>query len=303
MPATAIAHATDRRRSSRARRPRTPPARPRQRLELAGRRRVGVEVALGLADDAGLVGHVERHRRGRCRSRARSSRRRCRSRASASVAGIALAGRPEERQPCLLVPGEDVRLEPLARRRRLRRTPRRWRRPGPRSSAPRPPSAPPRRRSAPGTRRAPRTPAPSRRRASRPPASTPAPSRVTTVRRSSSSTTRPSSTSAMNSRVEFVPMSTTARRTAASGALTWCGIGLPSSPASRFSTASSAIRSRATRVAEPMCGATIRFGASSSGSSGGSGSGSVTSSAAPAISPSFSASAARPGRRSGRGRC
>ena len=42
-------------------------------------------------------------------------------------------------------------------------------------------------------------------------------------------------------------------------------------------------------VAEPMCGTTSRFGASSSGSSAGSGSGSVTSSAAPAIAPSCSA--------------
>ena len=65
--------------------------------------------------------------------------------------------------------------------------------------------------------------------------------------------------------------------------LTGWGIGRPSSAASRLSTASSAIRSRAVWVAEPMWGTTIRLGADSSGSSAGSGSGSVTSSAAPAI--------------------
>ena len=52
---------------------------------------------------------------------------------------------------------------------------------------------------------------------------------------------------------------------------------------------SSAIFARVRTVAEPMCGTTSRFGASSSGWSGGSGSGSVTSSAAPAIVPSCSA--------------
>src|SRR5689334_4593646 len=44
----------------------------------------------------------------------------------------------------------------------------------------------------------------------RPSASTPAPSRVISVRRSRTSPIRPSFTSATRSRVEFVPMSTTA---------------------------------------------------------------------------------------------
>ena len=72
-------------------------------------------------------------------------------------------------------------------------------------------------------------------------------------------------------------MSTTATRVTRPA----CGIGRPSSAASRFSTAISAILARVRRVAEPRCGTTSRLGASSSGSSPGSGSGSVTSSAAP----------------------
>ena len=108
---------------------------------------------------------------------------------------------------------------------------------------------------------------------------------------------------AMSSRVELEPMSTTAtfmprrvrlpRGSGRPGRGTGCGIGSPSSAASRLSTASVAIASRAVWVAEPMCGATIRLGALSSGSSAGGGSGSVTSSAAPAISPRRRASMQR----------
>ena len=90
-------------------------------------------------------------------------------------------------------------------------------------------------------------------------------------------------------------MSTTATRAHATG----CGIGRPASAASRFSTAISAILARVRRVAEPRCGTTSRFGASSSGWSPGSGSGSVTSSAAPPIAAvDQRLAAARPGRRS-----
>src|SRR5205814_2680790 len=58
------------------------------------------------------------------------------------------------------------------------------------------------------------------------------------------------------------------------------GSGSPARPASRLSTATAVIRSRAARVAEPMCGTTSTCGAFRIGSPGGGGSGSVTSSAA-----------------------
>jgi hypothetical protein len=70
---------------------------------------------------------------------------------------------------------------------------------------------------------------------------------------------------------------------------TECGMGSRASPASRLSTAMSAIRARVASVAEPRCGSTSRLGAPSSGWSPGSGSGSVTSSAAPAIRPAWRA--------------
>ena len=224
-------------------------------------------MALGLADDAGLGRDVERRPRGRCRSRARSSRRRCRSRASASVVGVALAGRAEEREPRLLVAGEDVRLEPaaLADRRRRTRAPLAASLTALVSTA----TARPRRgaRSAPGSRRASRTRAPSPRRASRPsgvdagaepgdrgpPLELVADPAVVDVGDEQPRRVRAD----VDDRAPHV--SEHARPGAASAGRR--------APASRLSTASSAIRSRAARVAEPMCGTTIRFGASSSGSS------------------------------------
>ncbi len=178
-------------------------------------RRIGVQVALGLANDAGLVGDVEGHlaagpdhELGRAAADVDHERR-------GSVGRVALAGGAEEREPRLLVPGQDVRLEPPARRRRP-----------PANSAPLAAS-----RTAlvstatrvgaavavdqsPGTRRAPRTRAASRPRSAVRPASTPAPRRVITVRALQHVDDRSRrTTSARNSRVEFVPMSMTARRT------------------------------------------------------------------------------------------
>ena len=68
-------------------------------------RRVVGEVALALADDAGLHRDAELDRRARRRRSARSSRRRRRSRASARGRRVAVARRAEERQPRLLGPG------------------------------------------------------------------------------------------------------------------------------------------------------------------------------------------------------
>src|SRR6185295_11909879 len=58
------------------------------------------------------------------------------------------------------------------------------------------------------------------------------------------------------------------------------GSGWPARPASRLSTATAVMRSRAARVAEPMCGTTSTCEAFRIGSPGAGGSGSVTSRAA-----------------------
>ena len=151
------------------------PARPASRIartswatasSSVGRRRIGADVAVGLAHDAGLGRDVEVDAGRRGRSRARSSRRRCRRRASARRRGSAveLIGGAEVGELRLLVAGDHVHVEAEAARRRRRRTRRRWRRRARRSSSPRPPARARPPRSAGGTRRAPRTRARARRR-------------------------------------------------------------------------------------------------------------------------------------------
>ena len=281
MPATAIACCTDRRLP----RDRTAKGSRARRRSASSSASVGGsgDVALGLADDAGLRRDVEAHlaavadhELGRAAADVDHERPR-------AVVGVALARRAEERQPRLLVAGEDVRLEAEARAT---------------SSANSPPLAasrtalvstasPARRRDRRSACRYSSSVANTRSIASsprRPSASTPAPSRVTVVRRSSSSVTRPSSISATSSRVEFVPMSTTATR--AHDCADLVGQRLAVEPGEQ-------VLDR--EVGHPLArrprggadvGHEIRFGASHSGSSGGSGSGSVTSRAAPAIAPS-----------------
>ena len=80
-------------------------------------------------------------------------------------------------------------------------------------------------------------------------------------------------------------MSTTATRMLADARLHGVGHRLAGQRGEQVVDGEVGHRARAVVVAEPMCGTTSRFGASSSGSSGGSGSGSVTSSAAPAELP------------------
>ena len=147
------------------------------------------QVALGLPHRARCGwrrGSAAARRGGRPRTRC--CRRRCRSRASRSRRSARPAGGAEEGQPRLLVAGDRARVDAEALPQRgaellavvgvAHRAGRhghdaRRRRGG---------------RSARGSRRAPRRPAPSPRRASRPLRSTPCPSRVTFVRRSSSRT-------------------------------------------------------------------------------------------------------------------
>ena len=85
-----------------------------QRTQLARRRRVGREVALGVAHDAGLRRDVEAHlvaaaddELGRAAADVDDERRR-------RVAGRALARRAAEGQPRLLVAADDARVEPVA---------------------------------------------------------------------------------------------------------------------------------------------------------------------------------------------
>ena len=117
---------------------------------------------------------------------------------------------------------------------------------------------------------------------SAPVASTPSPSRVTIERRSTSASGPSAPTSAISSRVEFVPMSTTATR------VSWPGA---ASARRRARRAGCRPRSRSCGGASarsPSRRGARRAGSArrSSGWSAGSGSGSVTSSAAPAIARS-----------------
>ena len=156
-------------------------------------RRIVVEVALGLAHDAGLGGDVEAHLVSRRRSPSRSSRRRCRTRASASrscgsrslvaprnvsrasSSPVRMWGSSPKRS--LTVAGELLAVGRVAHRAGQHgQTPRRRR--GARSSR-RYPASVSNTRSIASSRR-------------RPSLSTPAPSRVTVLTRSSSSVTRPS---------------------------------------------------------------------------------------------------------------
>ncbi len=180
-------------------------------------RRVGVDVALGLAHDAGLVGDVELglaagadHELGRAAADVDHERRRACRRGRARWWRRGTSAAPPRRRSARAARGRSDR----ARRRRTRR---RWPRRAPRSSAPRPRDRPRAASISDAVVVERRVDAlASRRRCSRPSASTPAPSRVTVAaplelggRRA-----RPS-TSAISSRVEFVPMSTTATASSA----------------------------------------------------------------------------------------
>ena len=152
------------------------------------------------------------------RSRARSSRRRCRSRAAAP-GRRARAGRAQVGQPRLLVAvercGRRGRSACATASRELRAVGRVAHRRGHHGDSA---LGAVRRDRLARTARAPRTRAAAARRRARPLASTPSPSRVTIERRSTSSGGPSASTSAISSRVEFVPMSTTATRVSWPGA-------------------------------------------------------------------------------------
>ena len=240
-----------------------------------------VQVALAVAHDAGLGGDVEVHLAARARDELGRAAADVDHQQRRRVAAVARGGRAEVGQPRLLVAARACARRARSGRAPWPRTRRRWPRRGPPRSARRRAARSRGARSTPRSRRACRAPARCGASPSRPDASTPSPRRVTTERRSSSS------------------HAVRAPRRRRAGASSWCrrrrprrarvrpgtASARPASAASRFSTAISAIRSRVRTVAEPTCGTTSRFGASSSGSSAGSGSGSVTSSAAPAISP------------------
>ena len=260
-------------------------------------RRVAVQVALGLAHDAGLGRDVEAHLVTRSRSTSSVEP----PPMSITSVGVRRPGRArwwrQEGEPRLLVAGEHVGLEAVAVAHLLGELARRWRRRARRWSAPRPRRRRRARRSRPGSSSSTantRCIASSPR---RPSASTPAPEAgdhrapaelVGDAAVLDVGDQQPRRVGCRCRRRRRSCRAQPSRGRSAGG--TGCGIGRPSSAASRLSTARSAIASRAVCVAEPMCGTTIRFGALSSGSSAASGSGSVTSSAAPAISPSRSAS-------------
>ena len=251
-------------------------------------------MTVGLAHDARLGRDVEvdpaavaDHELGRAAADVEDERRASRSAGSRSLGGA------EVRQPRLLIAGQDVRLQPEARattvgelravggvadgarHHRDRASAPPWRsiscavlvehRVLPRIASSAQPAA----------------------------ASTPAPSRVTPcAARARRRRSCRRSTSARSSRVELVPMSTTAiahvSRSAARGPGTAAAGRRGRRACSRRRSPSSA-RARPrwpSRCAGPPAGSAPP----SSGSSGGSGSGSVTSSAAPAISPVSSAS-------------
>ena len=199
---------------------------------------------------------------------------------------VARGGRAEEGQPRLLVAAQRAGVEPVALAHRASRT-----------SAPLAASRTAevitavvalgavlrdRRRRTPRARR---TRARCGASPSAPVASTPSPSRVTIERRSTSVHGRRRSTSAISSRVEFVPMSTTATR------VSWPGAASARRPARRAGCRRRSRSSCGASARSPSRRAGRRAGSArcSSGWSAGSGSGSVTSSAAPAIARSCSA--------------
>ena len=221
----------------------------------------------------------------RRRRPARSSRRRCRSRAAASESSRA-GGRAEERQPRLLVAGQRRPLEPVARRAPSRRTRRRW----PRRARPR--SCTTRRAVAPCALDRLRVLV-ERRRHARLRLLAEAPAGVDALAEAGDDRLalelghrrrrRPRRPAAASS-------SCRCRRPRRRSRRPGCGIGAAVERRQQVVDRHRRhLRARARPVAEPTCGTTSRFGASSSGSSAGSGSGSVTSSAAPAIAPSSSA--------------